>query len=135
MIPLSVTIAFIYGLIGLVGKDYDYLLDAPHRWSAWAAPKDLAGGFDHDNALIGDDLIDFVNKELFPYLTSFKERATGPDTIEYKIGEIFGEIGAAVLNHCPRSLIFGSLDDRRFTRHHATDFLDHLANQGFILFD
>ena len=26
------------------------------------------------------------------------------------------------------SLIFGSLDDRRFTRHHATDFLDHLAN-------
>ena len=26
------------------------------------------------------------------------------------------------------SLNFGSLDDRRFTRHHATDFLDHLSN-------
>lgn len=26
------------------------------------------------------------------------------------------------------SLNFGSIDDRRFTRHHGTDFLDHLAN-------
>ena len=40
----------------------------------------------------GDDLIDYVNRDLFPYLQGFKQRATGPDTIEYKIGEIFGEI-------------------------------------------
>src|SRR5690606_32885152 len=46
----------------------------------------------HDKALTGDDLIDFVNAKLFPYLKGFKERATSPDTIEYKIGEIFGEI-------------------------------------------
>lgn len=26
------------------------------------------------------------------------------------------------------TLVFGARDDRRFTRHHATDFLDHLAN-------
>ena len=30
--------------------------------------------------------------KLFPYLRGFKERAAGPNTIEYKIGEIFGEI-------------------------------------------
>ena len=48
--------------------------------------------FDHDKALTGDDLIDYVNRDLFPYLQGFKTRATGPDTIEYKIGEIFGEI-------------------------------------------
>ena len=30
--------------------------------------------------------------QLFPYLHSFKQKATGPNTIEYKIGEIFGEI-------------------------------------------
>jgi type I restriction enzyme M protein len=33
-----------------------------------------------------------VNVDLFPYLKGFKQRATSPDTIEYKIGEIFGEI-------------------------------------------
>jgi type I restriction enzyme M protein len=33
-----------------------------------------------------------VNGELFTYLHGFKQRASGPDTIEYKIGEIFGEI-------------------------------------------
>jgi len=40
----------------------------------------------------GDDLRDFVNGKLFPYLHGFKLRASGPLTIEYKIGEIFGEI-------------------------------------------
>lgn len=76
----------------LVGKSYDYLIDEAHRWSSWAAPKNLAGEFDHDNALTGDDLIEFVNADLFPYLQGFKQRAARPDTIEYKIGEIFGEI-------------------------------------------
>ena len=28
----------------------------------------------------------------FPYLHGFKQRASGPNTIEYKIGEIYGEI-------------------------------------------
>lgn len=76
----------------LTGKRYEYLIDKPYRWAAWAAPKKKDGSFDHDNALTGDDLIDFVNGKLFPYLKGFKERATSPDTIEYKIGEIFGEI-------------------------------------------
>ena len=76
----------------LVGKDYSYVIDEKFRWSAWAAPKKADGSIDHDSALIGDDLIDFVNRKLFPYLHGFKERAPSPDTIEYKIGEIFGEI-------------------------------------------
>jgi type I restriction enzyme M protein len=41
----------------------------------------------HDNALTGDDLIDYVNRQLFPYLQGFKQPATSPDIIEYKIGE------------------------------------------------
>ena len=76
----------------LKGQAYDYILDEAHRWSAWAAPKTAEGEFDHNNALTGDDLIDYVNRDLFPYLQGFKERAASPDTIEYKIGEIFGEI-------------------------------------------
>ncbi len=76
----------------LVGKPYQFLIDEPHRWSSWAAPKTADGSFDHDIALVGDDLIEFVDGSLFPFLKGFKERADGPDTIEYKIGAIFGEI-------------------------------------------
>ena len=76
----------------LHGKKYTYIIDRPHRWSAWAAPKKRDGTFDHDKALTGDDLIDFVNRDLFPYLQSFRTRAEGSNTVEYKIGEIFGEI-------------------------------------------
>lgn len=76
----------------LVDKPYAFIIDEPHRWSRWAAPRKPDGSFDHDNALTGDDLIAFVNDELFPYLKGFKQRAVSPDTIEYKIGEIFGEI-------------------------------------------
>jgi type I restriction enzyme M protein len=77
----------------LTNRAYAPLLDEPHRWSAWAAPKKANGQFDHDKALTGDDLIEFVNGDLFPYLKGFRQRATGPQTIEYKIGEIFSEIG------------------------------------------
>ncbi len=76
----------------LVGKSYNFIIDEAHRWSIWAAPKKSDGSFDHDTALTGDDLIEYIDNELFPYLKGFKQRATGPDTIEYKIGEIFGEI-------------------------------------------
>jgi type I restriction enzyme M protein len=76
----------------LEGKAYDFIIDGKYKWSQWAAPKNAKGEFDHDTALTGDDLIDFVDRELFPYLQSFKQRAASPDTIEYKIGEIFGEI-------------------------------------------
>tara|TARA_R110002072_G_scaffold224347_4_gene381402 strand:+ start:653 stop:2128 length:1476 start_codon:yes stop_codon:yes gene_type:complete len=76
----------------LRGQAYEFIIDEKHRWSRWAAPKKEDGSFDHDNALTGDDLIQYVSFELFPYLHGFKERATSSDTIEYKIGEIFGEI-------------------------------------------
>ena len=76
----------------LKGTTYDHLIDAPHRWSTWAAPKNADGSFDHDNAITGDDLTAFVSDNLFPYLEGFKERASGPDTIEYKIGAIFSEL-------------------------------------------
>ena len=76
----------------LIGKRYDFIIDEKYRWSQWAAPKKSDGNFDHDAALTGDDLIDYVNAELFPYLRGFKQRASSPDTIEYKIGVVFAEI-------------------------------------------
>ena len=76
----------------LVGRSYDFIIDEEFRWSSWAAPKKADGSFDHDTAMTGDDLILFVNNKLFIYLKGFRERASSPDTIEYKIGEIFSEI-------------------------------------------
>ena len=49
----------------LLNKDYSNIIDAKHRWSSWAAPKDADGNFDHNNALTGDDLIEYVDGELF----------------------------------------------------------------------
>ena len=76
----------------LEGKKYTYILDQPYRWEVWAAPKGKDGKLDHNKALTGDDLRDFVDRKLIPYLHAFKQRASGPNTIEYKIGEIFGEL-------------------------------------------
>lgn len=77
---------------GLKGEAYSPIIDDAHRWGVWAAPKTADGAFDHDRALTGDDLIAYVNTELWPYLRAFRTRASGPDTIEYKIGEVFAEI-------------------------------------------
>ncbi len=76
----------------LSGESYKFIIDPEYRWSIWAAPKNEDGGLDRNLALTGDDLIDYINGKLFPYLQSFKERSSGSDTIEYKIGEIFSEI-------------------------------------------
>jgi len=76
----------------LEDKPYSYIIDARHRWSAWAAPRKADGTLDRDAAMTGQDLIEYVNDKLFPYLRGFKQRAANPDTIEYKIGEIFSEI-------------------------------------------
>lgn len=75
----------------LEGRDYTPIIDGDYRWDHWAAPK-KEGEFDHNAALTGDDLVQFVDRELFPYLARFRETATGPNTIEYKIGEIFTEL-------------------------------------------
>ena len=76
----------------LEGRDYAPILREDYRWSKWAAPKKADGELDRNAALTGDDLILFINGELFPYLGKFKESADGPDTVEYKIGQIFSEI-------------------------------------------
>ena len=51
----------------LEGKNYAFILDEPYRWESWAAPKGKGGQLDHNTALTGDDLRDFVNQKLFPY--------------------------------------------------------------------
>jgi hypothetical protein len=64
----------------------------PYRWEKLGRPQDPAGKLDHHRALSGDDLIDFVDQQALPLPPGFQTKAAGPDTIEYKIGEIFGEM-------------------------------------------
>jgi len=77
---------------GLEGKDYTPILAPEYRWAVWAAPKDGKGEIDHNKAKTGQDLIDFINGKLFPYLKTFQAEGTVADTLEYKIGQIFAEI-------------------------------------------
>ena len=110
----------------LAGKKYNYILEEPYRWESWAAPKTADGKLDHNNAMVGDDLRDFVNQKLFPYLHGFKERATGPKTIEYKIGEIFGEIKNKIQSGYNLREIVEHIDELRFRSQQEKHELSHL---------
>ena len=76
----------------LNGESYARILDGEYRWQEWAAPRKADGSFDYNTAMTGDDLREFVNQKLFPYLASFKQTTENPRTINYKIGEIFSEL-------------------------------------------
>ena len=76
----------------LAGEKSLPILEKPYRWESWACPKDAAGKIDFNVALTGDDLRDFVNNQLFSYLSKFKFSTSAVDTLEYKIGEIFSEV-------------------------------------------
>ncbi len=110
----------------LEGKRYAFLLDGPYRWEAWAAPKGKDGRLDHNRAKTGDDLRDFVNDKLFPYLQGFKQKATGPNTIEYKIGEIFGEIKNRISSGYNLREIIDHIDELRFRSQTEKHELSHL---------
>lgn len=110
----------------LEAKTYHFILDEPYRWSSWAAPKGANGKLDHNIALTGDDLRDFVNGTLFPYLAGFKARASGPNTIEYKIGEIFSEIKNKVQSGYTLRDVIEQVDELQFRSQTEKHELSHL---------
>jgi type I restriction enzyme M protein len=110
----------------LEGKAYTFILDEPYRWESWAAPKTADGKLDHNKALTGDDLRDFVDRKLFPYLHGFKQKASGPNTIEYKIGEIFGEIKNKIHSGYNLREIIDHIDELRFRSQTEKHELSHL---------
>lgn len=110
----------------LEGKAYSFIIDDAFRWPTWAAPKTADGKFDHNNALTGDDLKEFVNLKLFPYLKGFKQRATSPNTIEYKIGEIFGEINNKIQSGYNLRDVIEHIDELSFNTQAEKHELSHL---------
>lgn len=110
----------------LEGEYYFYILDPEYRWERWAAPKNEKGEIDHNSTLTGDDLKDFVNTKLFPYLHGFKQKASGPDTIQYKIGEIFGEIKNRIQSGYNLREVLEIVDGLRFRSQMEKHELSHL---------
>ena len=110
----------------LEGKAYSFIVDVPYRWDTWAAPKTADGRLDHNAGMTGDDLRDFVNGQLFPYLAGFKQRASGPNTIEYKIGQVFGEIKNRIQSGYNLRDVIDLVDYLRFGSQTEKHELSHL---------
>lgn len=103
----------------LEGKTYNRLVTGYFRWSQWAAPKkkDPQTGkmvIDTINAMSGDDLVEFVDQKLFPYLKAFQESASSTDSLEYKIGEIFGELHNKIRSGFNMREIINMIDELHF---------------------
>jgi type I restriction enzyme M protein len=113
----------------LSGKTYTTIIDPAYQWNNWAAPKITNGNgalkIDH-NALTGDDLTDFVNNKLFPYLKKFKLSAESADTIEYKIGEIFSELKNRIQSGYNLREVINRIDELRFRTHAEKHEMSHL---------
>lgn len=109
----------------LSGEEYTRLIEPTFQWTTWAAPKLADGKIDH-NAQTGDDLLDFVNNELFPYLKKFKANANGADTIEYKIGEIFSELKNRIQSGYNLREVVALVDELRFRTHAEQLEMSHL---------
>ena len=109
----------------LTGKPYIPIIDEKYRWGKWAAPKLENGKIDH-NADTGDDLTDFVNNHLFPYLKKFKQSADSADTIEYKIGEIFSELKNRIQSGYNLREVINRIDELRFRTQAEKHEMSHL---------
>jgi len=121
----------------LSGKTYEKIIEPQFQWTTWAAPKlkrkrqNKDGGvtelveIDH-NAMTGDDLVDFVNGELFPYLKKFKTNAESANTIEYKIGEIFSELKNRIQSGYNLREVANLIDELRFRTHAEKHEMSHL---------
>lgn len=110
----------------LTGRTYAPIIAEAYRWPVWAVPKDADGKLDHHAALTGDDLADFVNNELFPYLKKFKLDAIDADTIEYKIGEIFSELKNRIQSGYNLREVINRIDELRFRTHAEKHEMSHL---------
>ncbi len=86
------------------------LFKEEYHWDSWAT-KNGQPNID----LTGDDLIEFVNNQLMPYLKSFKDRQDIEiNSMEYKIGEIFGEIFNRIRSGYVLRTVINKVSELRF---------------------
>ncbi|MBL7131665.1 MAG: N-6 DNA methylase [Candidatus Omnitrophica bacterium] len=110
----------------LAGKTHSGIISPEYCWEVWAVPKDKDGKIDHHKALTGDDLKEFVDHKLFPYLKKFKTNAESADTLEYKIGEIFNELKNKIQSGYNLREVINLIDELRFRSHAEKHEMSHL---------
>ncbi|HAG52717.1 MAG TPA: type I restriction endonuclease subunit M [Alphaproteobacteria bacterium] len=109
----------------LSGKEYKEILPQQYKWDYWAMPKKADGTLDDHRALTGDDLVDFVN-DMFKNLKKFKANSDNPNTIEYKIGEIFSELNNRVRSGYNLRGVIELVDKLRFKTDAERHEMSHL---------
>ena len=97
----------------LTGQDYVYIVDDKFKWNNWACPK-KDGKLDVINAKSGEDLLEFVNNELFPYLKGFKSLTENAKSIKYKIGAIFEFLDNRIANGHTLREVLDIIDEMDF---------------------
>jgi len=110
----------------LGGKTYKPILSEQFRWRTWAVPKTATKKMDFNKAQTGDDLREFVDRKLFPYLAAFRSSAESADTIEYKIGQIFSELRNKIQNGYNLRAILDRVDELRFRSQAERHEMSHL---------
>ena len=119
----------------LNGENYNRIIEAEFRWQEWAAPRRTDGTLDYNAALTGDDLRDFVNHKLFPYLASFKQTTDNLRSINYKIGEIFSELRNKLQSGYALRDVINKVDELKFLsnaeKHELSSlYEDKIKNMG-----
>ncbi len=119
----------------LNGERYKRILNNEYAWTTWAVPKTPDGKLDYNTALTGEDLKEFVDGKLFPYLKSFKVSAENADTLEYKIGEIFSELKNKLQDGYSLREVVNKVDELRFRsneeKHEMSSlYEDKIKNMG-----
>ncbi len=109
----------------LAGHQYTPIIPPEFRWSFWAFPK-KDNKLDHQKAMTGDDLKDFTDHKLFPYLKRFKTDALSADTIEYKIGEIFSELKNKIHSGYNLREVLNLVEELRFQSKAEKHEMSHL---------
>lgn len=98
----------------LEGKQYKRIITGFNRWSQWAAPKTADGKIDVINAMTGNDLVEFVDNKLFPFLKSLKTTAASTNSLEFKIGEIFDELHNKIKSGFNLREVINMIDELHF---------------------
>ncbi len=113
-----------YAYLG--GTSYEGIIERQFKWDVWAFPKGKDGKIDHHKAFTGDDLKEFVDHKLFPYLKKFKTSAESANTIEYKIGEIFSELKNKIQSGYNLREVINRIDELHFRSHAEKHEMSHL---------
>jgi type I restriction enzyme M protein len=119
----------------LNSEKYARLISNEFKWTTWAAPKTPEGKIDYNSALTGEDLKEFVDSKLFPYLKQFRADAESADSLQYKIGEIFSELKNKLQSGYSLRDAINKIDDLKFRsnedKHEMSSlYEDKIKNMG-----